>query len=91
MGAPGDRIRAVNSGPNTSGSQEIPRSARPPPASRLAITRKNGRTELRFTHVGLVPAFECYDDCSGAWGMYVNNSLFQLIAKGKGQPEKKQA
>jgi uncharacterized protein YndB with AHSA1/START domain len=23
------------------------------------ITRKNDKTELRFTHVGLVPAFEC--------------------------------
>src|SRR5262249_39921984 len=32
------------------------------------IDRKNGKTELRFTHVGLVPAFECYGDCSGAWG-----------------------
>jgi hypothetical protein len=32
------------------------------------ITRKGDKTELRFTHVGLVPAFECYGDCSGAWG-----------------------
>jgi hypothetical protein len=31
------------------------------------ITRKDDKTELRFTHVGLVPAFECYGDCSGAW------------------------
>ena len=54
------------------------------------MTRKGGRTELRFTHVGLAPAFECYADCSDAWRMYVNNSLFQLITKGKGQPEKKQ-
>jgi len=23
------------------------------------IDRKNGKTELRFRHVGLVPAFEC--------------------------------
>jgi NAD(P)-dependent dehydrogenase (short-subunit alcohol dehydrogenase family) len=33
------------------------------------ISRKGDRTELRFTHVGLVPAFECYGGCSGAWGL----------------------
>jgi hypothetical protein len=50
------------------------------------ITRKDGKTELRFTHVGLVPAFECYGDCSGAWDFYINNSLRGLIMTGKGQP-----
>ena len=47
---------------------------------------KQGGTELRFTHVGLVPAFECYGDCSGAWGFYINDSLRSLITTGKGQP-----
>ena len=50
------------------------------------ITKKDDKTELRFTHVGLVPAFECYGDCSGAWGFYINDSLRSLIATGKGQP-----
>ncbi len=50
------------------------------------IERKEDKTELRFTHVGLVPAFECYGGCSGAWGFYVNDSLRGLIATGKGQP-----
>jgi hypothetical protein len=50
------------------------------------ITRKRGKTELRFTHVGLVPTVECYGGCSGAWGYYVNDSLRSLIATGKGQP-----
>ena len=53
------------------------------------IARQGDRTELRFTHVGLVPAIECYGDCSGAWGFYVNESLRGLIATGKGQPETK--
>jgi hypothetical protein len=52
------------------------------------ITRKGDKTELRFTHLGLVPALECYGDCSGAWGFYVNDSLRSLITTGKGQPEK---
>jgi hypothetical protein len=50
------------------------------------IARKNGKTEVRFTHVGLVPAFECYGDCSGAWGFYINESLRSLITTGKGVP-----
>jgi uncharacterized protein YndB with AHSA1/START domain len=53
------------------------------------VTRKGKKTELRFTHVGLVPAFECYGDCSGAWGFYINDSLRSLITKGKGQPAPK--
>src|SRR5262249_24778471 len=50
------------------------------------IDRKNGQTELRFTHVGLVPTFECYGECSGAWGFYINDSLRSLITTGKGHP-----
>ncbi|MCA9907995.1 MAG: SRPBCC domain-containing protein [Anaerolineae bacterium] len=50
------------------------------------IARKDGRTELRFTHVGLAPAIECYTACSDAWGFYVNRSLFNLITTGKGNP-----
>jgi uncharacterized protein YndB with AHSA1/START domain len=44
------------------------------------------KTEIRFTHVGLVPTVECYGGCSGAWGFYVNESLRSRIATGKGQP-----
>jgi hypothetical protein len=50
------------------------------------IARKGDKTELHFTHVGLVPAFECYDGCSGAWGFYINDSLRSLITTGKGSP-----
>jgi len=53
------------------------------------ITRKGNTTEVRFTHVGLVPAFECYGGCSGAWGFYINDSLRSLITNGTGQPTPK--
>ena len=39
------------------------------------ITKKDDETELRFTHKGLVPEFECYDACSNAWDMLVNGNL----------------
>jgi hypothetical protein len=50
------------------------------------ISKKGDKTELRFTHVGLVPAIECYGDCSGAWGFYIKDSLRSLITSGKGEP-----
>ncbi len=54
------------------------------------ITKKGDKTELRFTHVGLIPAFECYGDCSGAWGFYIDDSLRSLLTTGKGQPNPKE-
>ena len=48
------------------------------------IARKGDKTELRFTHIGLLPAIECYGKCSGAWGFYINESLRSLITTGKG-------
>lgn len=47
------------------------------------------KTQIRFTHFGLVPNYECYDACSGAWTDYLQNSLMPLINSGKGQPGKK--
>jgi len=52
------------------------------------ITRKDDKTEVRFTHVGLRPTIECYGKCAGAWGFYINESLKSLITTGKGDPNK---
>jgi hypothetical protein len=48
------------------------------------ISEINNKTQIRFTHQGLVPEFECYGGCSGAWGDLVQKSLFSLITTGKG-------
>ena len=53
---------------------------------RFEITETDERTRLTFTHNGLVPAAECYDACSNAWGMYVGSSLRELILTGTGRP-----
>lgn len=49
------------------------------------ITRLGNRTELHFTHIGLVPEYECYDVCRDGWTTYLN-SLRELIVTGTGQP-----
>jgi len=50
------------------------------------ISKRDGKTEIRFTHVGLVPAHECYNACSDAWGSLVTDSLGMLITTGRDQP-----
>jgi len=50
------------------------------------VARQGNQTQVRFTHLGLVPQGECYGACSNAWSDYINNSLRKLITTGKGQP-----
>lgn len=48
------------------------------------ITPINKKTQLRFTHHGLVPAFECFGGCSWGWKELVQKSLLGLVTTGKG-------
>ncbi len=52
------------------------------------IARKNGKTEVRFTHQGLSSKVECFNACNDAWGSYIKGSLKNLITTGKGLPNK---
>ncbi|HTE27277.1 SRPBCC family protein [Flavitalea sp.] len=54
------------------------------------ISEKDGKTQLHFTHWGLVPEYECYNICFDAWTRYINSSLRSLITTGKGQPNAKE-
>jgi Activator of Hsp90 ATPase homolog 1-like protein len=54
------------------------------------IAKKGTKTEIHFTHEGLVPAYECYNVCSDAWGSYIRGSLKSLIETGKGSPNAKE-
>jgi Activator of Hsp90 ATPase homolog 1-like protein len=51
------------------------------------ISEKEDTTEVRFTHVGLVPEYECYGSCSNAWSALVGRNLRNLIMTGKAQPD----
>jgi len=52
------------------------------------ISEKGKKTQIRFTHLGLVPAYECFEICSNAWNQYIRQSLFGLITTGQGQPNR---
>jgi hypothetical protein len=54
------------------------------------ISKKRDQSEIRFTHWGLVPEYECFNVCSNAWSSYMNGSLRSLITTGKGKPNQKE-
>ena len=54
------------------------------------IFQKDNQTQIRFTHQGLTPHYECYEVCREAWTNYITNSLRNLITTGKGQPNSKE-
>lgn len=43
------------------------------------IEKKDDKTEIRFTHVGLVPRLECYNSCVGAWTELILGNLRNVI------------
>jgi hypothetical protein len=51
------------------------------------ISRKGDKTEIRFTHAGLVPEVECFDICKSAWTGLIADSLQNLIETGEGLPD----
>jgi hypothetical protein len=50
------------------------------------ISETDQGTQVRFSQLGLVPDYECFDICSNAWTFFVTDSLRSLIATGQGQP-----
>jgi len=51
------------------------------------ISTKNNSTQIDFTHIGLVPEIECYNDCKKGWNFYVGDSLLKLLSVHKGLPD----
>lgn len=50
------------------------------------LSEKGNGTQIDFTHFGLVPGVECYEDCKTGWNEHVGSSLVQFINEGKGMP-----
>ena len=55
------------------------------------ISMQDNKTQLRFTHLGLVPEYECFNACVNGWTQYIQHSLLSLITTGKGQPNSRES
>ena len=49
------------------------------------ISEKDNKTQIKFTHQGLIPEFQCFKSCSNAWTEIIRNGLQNLVKTGKGQ------
>jgi len=54
------------------------------------ISAEGDSTRIQFTHVGLEPQVECYDNCVKGWDQYFKGSLAKLINEGTGLPQRKE-
>jgi len=50
------------------------------------LSRLGDKTQIDFTHIGLVPQIECYKSCTKGWDYYIKGSLYKLLTEGKGTP-----
>ncbi len=53
---------------------------------RFDIAATDDGTAVTFTHEGLTPDGECYENCSNAWSMFIRLSLKEFIETGTGRP-----
>lgn len=47
------------------------------------ISTEGDQTNVKFTHEGLTPASECFDNCTPAWAQYLQGKLLPLIGGGR--------
>lgn len=52
------------------------------------IVKLGNKTQLIFTHKGLVPQYECFTICTDAWTQYIQKSLYNLVTTGTGLPNR---
>ena len=48
------------------------------------LSENDGETILNFTHEGLTPDIECYNDCAPGWTHWIKTSLFSYFTTGEG-------
>jgi len=51
------------------------------------IAQQGNQTEIRFTHVGLVPEFDCYGACSRGWTQVIHELETFITSRGNAAPK----
>jgi hypothetical protein len=51
------------------------------------ISALGDNTQVKMTHIGLVPEIECFDGCKSGWDKYFKGSLFKLLTEHAGVPQ----
>ena len=51
------------------------------------ISSLKNKARIDFTHLGLVPNAECYEDCKVGWTEHITDSLVTFMNEGKGKPQ----
>jgi hypothetical protein len=51
------------------------------------ISSERGATTVTMTHLGLVPAVQCYELCTKGWNFYITESLRKLLRENQGVPD----
>lgn len=51
------------------------------------ITATPQGSQLTFTHIGLTPQVECFEQCEKGWDYFIGTSLLQLITEATGLPD----
>ena len=51
------------------------------------ISTLGDETQVTMTHIGLVPATECYAGCQAGWNKFFKGSLFKLLTEHDGVPQ----
>jgi hypothetical protein len=53
------------------------------------VSSRNGATQVKMTHAGLVPGVECYGNCKPGWDFFVGESLLKLLTENQGLPDQR--
>ena len=51
-----------------------------------SIESNGDKTDLHFTHDGLIPTLHCYEECKAGWDMFFVDSLKAYLNTGVGSP-----
>jgi hypothetical protein len=47
------------------------------------LTPHGNKTEIRFTHLGLIPELECYERVGQGWNTVIKDYLFNYLTEGR--------